>query len=160
MIGMGSTFHIYLPVCKHAACSKPTARTVPIRGAGRILLMDDEEMIRDVASRMLIKLGYDVECSHDGAETVALYEKAQNSDQPFKAVIMDLTIPGGMGGKETVKKLMEIDPNVKAIVSSGYSSDPIMAHFKEYGFSGVVSKPYTIKTLSETVNSILSDKKA
>ena len=122
------------------------------------MLMDDEEMIRDVASKMLIKLGYEVECSHDGAETIALYEKARSSNRPFKAVIMDLTIPGGMGGKETVKKLMEIDPDVKAIVSSGYSSDPIMAHFRQYGFSGVVSKPYTIRTLSETVSSILSDK--
>jgi two-component system cell cycle sensor histidine kinase/response regulator CckA len=156
--GMGSTFHIYLPVCKHAACSKPAAGKTVVNGAGRILLMDDEEMIRDVASKMLNKLGYDVECTRDGDEAIRLYEQARNSDRPFSAVIMDLTIPGGMGGKETVQKLKEIDPAVKAIVSSGYSSDPIMANFKQYGFSGVVSKPYTIKTLSETVNAILSEK--
>jgi PAS domain S-box-containing protein len=157
-IGMGSTFHIYLPVCKHAAYSKPAAGKPVFNGAGRILLMDDEEMIRDVASKMLNKLGYDVECARDGDETITRYQQARNSDRPFSAVIMDLTIPGGMGGKETVQKLIEIDPAVKAIVSSGYSSDPIMANFKQYGFVGVVSKPYTIKTLSETVNTILSEK--
>ena len=121
--------------------------------------MDDEEMIRDVASKMLTKLGYEVECSRDGEETIAMYQRARNSNRPFNAVLMDLTIPGGMGGKEAVQRLLTMDPGVKAIVSSGYSHDPIMANFREYGFAGVVSKPYTIKTLSEMVNSILNEKK-
>lgn len=121
--------------------------------------MDDEEMIRAVAGAILTRFGYDVEYSQDGAEAVALYETAMKRGWPFDAVIMDLTIPGGMGGKEAIEKLHKIDPDVKAIVSSGYSIDPIIAQYTEYGFCGVVSKPYTIKELSETVRKIISDKK-
>ena len=118
--------------------------------------MDDEDIVRDVLHRSLTYLGYVVVSAHEGNEAVTLYEQALKSGQPFDAVIMDLTIPGGMGGKETVIKLREIDPRVKAIVSSGYSDDPIMASFRDYGFSGVVSKPYTLKALSETVHSVIA----
>jgi len=155
-LGSGSTFLIYLPACKNAVCPQPLKATGAVRGSGRILIMDDEEMIRDVAGRILRKLGYEVESSRDGAEAIDLYKKALDRGEPFHAVIMDLTIPGGMGGQDAIKKLQEIDPSVKAIVSSGFSDDPVMAEFKEYGFCGVVSKPYTIKTLSEMVHKILS----
>ncbi len=127
-----------------------------MRGTGKILVMDDESLVRDVLSVSLTNLGYTVVCSQEGSEAVTLYEQALKNGHPFDAVIMDLTVPGGMGGKEAVIRLREIDPGVKAIVSSGYSQDPVMAHFRDYGFSGVVSKPYTLKILSEAVHRVIA----
>ena len=103
--------------------------------------------------------GYEVELTEDGAEAIEQYVKAQNSGKPFGAVIMDLTIPGGMGGKEAIKKLLEVDPDVKAIVSSGYSTDPIMADFKGYGFSAVATKPYSIAQIEKVLHNLLRNKK-
>jgi len=124
-------------------------------GNRKILIMDDEEIIRDVAGEMLRHFGYEVEFAEDGIEALEKYADAMKSGISFDAVIMDLTIPGGMGGKETVIKLIEIDPNVKAIISSGYSSDPVMSNFREYGFAGIVMKPYQISELSEQLRNVL-----
>jgi len=129
-----------------------------MRGKGRILVMDDEASIRLLLSQMLTGSGYDVEPTKDGAEAVELYRKARESGQPFDAVILDLTVPGGMGGKEIIKKLLEIDPEVKAIVSSGYATDPIMSEYKKYGFSAVVTKPYSVSQMEETLHDVLADK--
>jgi signal transduction histidine kinase/ActR/RegA family two-component response regulator len=157
-VGVGTTFYIYLPASKKPAPVKAKAKKeAPVRGKGRILVMDDEEMIRKMLSKMLPLDGYDVELAKDGAEAVELYKKARESGQPFDAVIMDLTIPGGMGGKEAIKKLLEIDPDVKAIVSSGYATDPIMADFKKYGFSAVVTKPYSFGELEKTLRNMLTE---
>ncbi|GAI87157.1 unnamed protein product, partial [marine sediment metagenome] len=100
-------------------------------------------------------LGYEVDFAKDGAEAIDLYEKAKQAAKPFDAIIMDLTVPGGMGGKEAIQKLIEIDPGAKAIVSSGYSNDPIMADHTKYGFCGVVAKPYQIKELGETLREVI-----
>ncbi|MGC1455119.1 MAG: response regulator [Nitrospirota bacterium] len=155
--GAGAIFSLYLPASSaRTAPDAPETGREPLRGTGRILVMDDEDIVRDVLYRSLTHLGYVVVSTHDGNEAITHYEQALKSGRPFDAVIMDLTIPGGMGGREAVIKLLEIDPAVRAIVSSGYSDDPIMAHFKDYGFSGVVSKPYTLKALSETVHSVIS----
>jgi two-component system cell cycle sensor histidine kinase/response regulator CckA len=124
-------------------------------GNRKILIMDDEEIIRDVAGEMLRHFGYEVEFAEDGTEALEKYANAMKSGISFDAVIMDLTIPGGMGGKETVIKLIEIDPDVKAIISSGYSNDPVMSNFREYGFAGIVMKPYQISELSEQVRNVL-----
>jgi CheY-like chemotaxis protein len=156
-LGIGTTFSVYLPVSRQVPPQETVDETMIPRGVARILVMDDEEIIRDVAGRILEKLGYEVECVCNGAEAIAAYARARSKGRPFDAVIMDLTVPGGMGGKETLPKLQEIDPEVKAIVSSGYSSDPIMAEFRKYGFRGVVSKPYTIKKLGETVQSVITE---
>ena len=156
VLGKGSTFHLYLPACRDAVCAKEPRETPFIRGTGRILIMDDEEIITDVASTILTRLGYEVERASDGAAALTKYDDARKSSRPFDLVIMDLTIPGGMGGKEALSKLRELDPGAKAIVSSGYSNDPIMANFRDYGFNGVVSKPYTIKTLSEVVHRVIT----
>ncbi|MBI1910820.1 MAG: response regulator [Deltaproteobacteria bacterium] len=153
--GKGTTVSIYLPVSsKEAAMPKP-ADEHPIKGKGKILIMDDEEIIRDVAGKILIELGYDVETVKDGTEAIDIYKKAHSHGAPFDAVIIDLTIPGGMGGKEAIQKLLEFDPSVKAIVSSGYSDDSIMSDFGKYGFSAVIAKPYRLTELSKTVHQVL-----
>lgn len=120
--------------------------------------MDDEEVIRETTGRMLKRLGYDVEFAEDGKKAIDLYIKAKKSNDTFDIVIMDLTIPGGMGGKETIRRLLEIDPGITAIVSSGYSTDPIMSKYSDYGFKGVVVKPYDIEELSNTLHSIADEK--
>lgn len=118
--------------------------------------MDDDETIRNIAGAILHTIGYHTVFALNGEEAISLYEKARESGRPFDAVIMDLTIPGGMGGKEAVRKLLELDPAAKVIVSSGYSSDPIMAEFDKYGFKGVVAKPYTIRKLAETLHVVIT----
>lgn len=153
--GSGATFSFYLPASNHAALPESVRDQEPAHGSGRVLVMDDEEMVRDVADKILSNLGFTVVSSRDGAEAVALYQEAMQNGRPFDVVIMDLTIPGGMGGKKAIEKLLEIDAGVKAIVSSGYSNDPIMSQFKQYGFKGVVAKPYSVKTLSETVRNVI-----
>jgi signal transduction histidine kinase/CheY-like chemotaxis protein len=157
-MGIGTTFYIYLPASKKPAPVKAeVSREVPITGKGRILVMDDEESILLLLSRMLERAGYQVELAKDGEETIRKYTAAREAGAPFAAVIMDLTIPGGMGGKEAVNKLREIDPEVKAVVSSGYSTDPIMADYRAYGFSGVVAKPYHAGELEKTLRNVLLD---
>ena len=126
-------------------------------GKGSILIIDDEEVIRQVAGDMLEYVGYAIDFAEDGSEAIEKYKAAFESGRSFDVVIMDLTIPGGMGGKEAIKRLIEIDPNVKAIVSSGYSNDPLMSEFRKCGFAGVVLKPYQIAELSEQVSKVLQE---
>lgn len=123
---------------------------------GTVLVMDDEEIVKDVSGEMLKLLGYKVEFANDGKEAIELYKKAMDSGRPFTGVIMDLTIPGGMGGREALKSILEINPKAKVIVSSGYSSDPIMGDFKNFGFCGVISKPYRVSEFGRIVKSLFS----
>lgn len=156
----GTLFHIYLPATEELPAENMDVERHAVKGEGRILVMDDEEDLRKTAERMLLKLGYEVACVRDGAEAIDLYQETIGSKNAFDAVIMDLTIPGGMGGKETIKKLLQIDPEAIAIVSSGYSNDPIMSSYEKYGFHGVVIKPYRIEELSWVMREVLSaDKK-
>ena len=104
--------------------------------------MDDEESLRNLAQKMLERLGYEVETVKDGVEAIETYKKHMDSGEPFDGVILDLTIKGGMGGEQTIQELMKIDPNVKAIVCSGYFNDPVMANYEEHGFRGAMAKPY------------------
>jgi signal transduction histidine kinase/CheY-like chemotaxis protein len=158
-VGAGTTFSVYLPASDGKAVSEAPAEEMFCSGNGRVLVMDDEEMIREAAGEILEYAGYDVGFAKDGAEAIALYGKAKDSGRPFDAVIMDLTVPGGMGGKEAVTELLMIDPLVRAIVSSGYSNDPIMADYGKFGFSGVVSKPYTTGKLSSAVRKVMEGSK-
>jgi DNA-binding NtrC family response regulator len=118
--------------------------------------MDDEEVVREVAQEALSMAGYEVVLAKDPATALRLYKEAMESGAPFDAVILDLTIPGGIGGKETMEKLISIDPGVKAVVSSGYSNDPVMADYKRYGFKGVLAKPYKIGALQDVVRSVIA----
>ncbi len=156
--GIGTTLSVYLPASQQASSQdRGEEMTIP-HGNGRVLIMDDEEAIGDIASGILSREGYEVECTRNGAEAIEAYARAKKKGRPFEVVIIDLTVPGGMGGTDTLRKLQKIDPGVKAIVSSGYSGDPLMAKFREYGFRGAVSKPYTIKELSQAVQSVIADK--
>jgi len=157
-LGVGTEFVIYLPASGKTAVKEEETEESLVMSQGKILLMDDEPLLRDIASKMLAKLGYEIACAKDGEEAIGLYKNAKELGQPFDAVVMDLTIPGGMGGKDAITKLLEIDPEAKAVVSSGYSADPVMANFRDYGFSGVIPKPFNHKDLSEILNKLLVSK--
>ena len=155
-MGTGTTFKVYLPAlftrvqpAKKADAAFPT-------GQGKILVMDDDKPILILAGKMLKRLGYEVDFASDGAEALDAYQQARDAGSPFAAVVLDLTIPGGMGGKETIQQLRMIDPEVKAIVSSGYSNDPIIAEFRQHGFIGVVAKPYNTKELGQVLQQVLA----
>jgi CheY-like chemotaxis protein len=122
-----------------------------IPGRGRILFMDDDKMIRFLAESMLRAIGYDVSVVCNGEEAILLYQNEKALGAPFDVVILDIKICLGMGGEETIRQLIQIDPEVNAIVSSGCHHDPLMTNFREYGFSGVLPKPYDIRSLHETV---------
>ena len=156
-IGKGTTFHIYLPA---TAAVKRKEQVRPIEAAsgltGRVLIMDDEPVILDVAGELIRALGHSVEISSHGKEALAKYREAQQSGRPFDVVILDLTIRGGMGGVETLKKLSEIDPGVKVVVSSGYSDDAATAGYLAQGFKAVLKKPYHVDELREVLNRVLN----
>ncbi len=154
-IGSGTTIHVYLPASGKKLTGTIAEEEKHLSGYGNILVMDDDEIIREVAKEILGHLGYRVELCADGNQAIALYRKAMNNDEPFDLVIMDLTVPGGMGGRETMEKLLEINHEVKGIVSSGYNNDPILANYRQYGFSGVVIKPYNISELGKVVQDMI-----
>jgi len=152
-VGQGSTFCIHLPASEVSPLTQPA--TSVRTGTGRILVMDDEEAIRRLLELMMQQLGYEVECASDGAEAVELFARAKVSGRGFVGVLLDLTIPGRMGGKEAAAELRRIDPSAKLIVSSGYSDAPILSEFKKYGFDDVLRKPYTLAELSEVLTRVI-----
>ena len=161
----GSTFSVYLPAFffknpelqnlgkKHTA--QKSVRK-PAVGTGKILLMDDEEPIRTFLGKVINRLGYDVITCIEGKEAVEIYTNAMESKEPFDVVILDLTNKIGMGGQETMKRLLELDSDVKGIIITGYSDDPVVANFRDYGFSGFIIKPATRDELSKVINEVLS----
>ncbi|MCK4328386.1 response regulator [candidate division WOR-3 bacterium] len=155
-LGKGTTFHIYLPASKENLIVKKEETTEPSEFIwGKILLVDDEKDILETTGELLKLLGYNVEFAEDGREAVELYKKAKKKKIPFDVVIMDLTLPGRMGGKEAIQEIIKSDPEVKAIVSSGYSNDPVMANYQNYGFSDVVVKPYKLREIKEILNKLM-----
>lgn len=152
-IDQGTTFYLYLPASEISPM-EPPAEAIVQPGTGRILVMDDEEAIRTLVALMVEKLGYEVECACDGAQAVELYLRARESGHRFNAVLLDVTVPGGMGGKEAAVELRTIDPSVKLIVSSGYSDVLVMSEFRKYGFDDVIRKPYTLAQLSEVIRRV------
>lgn len=155
--GEGCEFTIYLPASQNQLEREHgNAETYqePII-QGHILLMDDEEMIRNVMAESLRYMGYSVTTTKDGMETVERYRQAMEENRPFDIVILDLTIPGGMGGLETIEQLLKVDPHVKAVISSGYATGPVISGFREFGFAGYVSKPYRLDELSDVLQRLL-----
>ncbi|MFZ1896562.1 response regulator [Methanoregula sp.] len=124
-------------------------------GKGKVLLMDDEDIILDVSREVLRFLGYDAVFAKEGASAVELYEREKEEGRPFDLVILDLSIPVGMGGRETMEKLRSYDPGVKAVVSSGYTTDPVMQDFARYGFSGKLTKPYRINDMKTMLEEMI-----
>jgi PAS domain S-box-containing protein len=154
-LGKGTTFSLYLPASSAPSHVVIEEREQPAIGTGRILIMDDEEGVRETAGSILGRLGYTFVQSEDGASAIEHYQQARDAGDGFDLVIMDLTIPGGMGGREAFERLKQIDPAVCAIVSSGYSNDLVMAEYEKHGFCGVVSKPYRIRDLGQAVQKAL-----
>ncbi len=152
--GQGTTFNIYLPASSSRPAQEDDSEKTTSVSARKILVMDDEQAIRNVVAKMLSHLGHSTELADCGEEAIEMYKQALNSDKPFDIVILDLTIPGGMGGREAIERLKEIDPDVKAIVSSGYSHDQLLSEYRQYGFSGVVSKPYVLKQLDSAISEL------
>ncbi len=157
-LGVGSEFHVYLPASEKQVKPVTPEPVAPVVGQGRILVMDDEELIRELAQTALEFLGYQVDAVPDGEACIQAYVTARNEGKPYAAVIMDLTIPGGMGGKEAIQRLIEIDPDVRAIVSSGYSHGPEMANHKQHGFRGMVGKPYKVEELAREITAVVNGK--
>jgi PAS domain S-box-containing protein len=155
-LGQGTTFSVLLPATQDD--EKPSSQMKKIETArqGSVLVMDDEESILDVLEIMLDSFGYQVECVRTGEEAIKCYQEHLLTGQPFSAVIMDLTIRGGMGGKEAIHEIRSLDPAALVIVSSGYSNDPIMAHPQDYGFADVLQKPFTMQDLSVKMESVMA----
>ncbi len=155
-LGIGTTFTIYLP----ASEAKIEASKSPLKklklGKGNVLVMDDEETILEVAEGVLNHLGYNPLLAKNGEETIEIYQESMKSDSPIDLVIMDLTISGGLGAEETIRKLKVLDPNVKAIISSGYQNNPALVKPEEFGFCGSINKPFTVQELSETLHKALN----
>jgi len=153
--GQGTTAVIYLPASDKAVMRETEFDDKLYMGTGRILVMDDESMVREATGYMLQELGYELDFAENGAESIEKYSQAAREGNPFKLVIMDLTIPGGMGGAEAISLLKEQFPDVKSIVTSGYSNDPILANFQAYGFQGYLPKPYKTEELGKVLHDIL-----
>ncbi len=156
-MGHGAAFSLYLPASQQTPLDFDAEQETLRCGQGTILVMDDEEFVRDVVGDMLLFLGYSVAFAADGAEALKKYKKRLSVGKPFDAVIMDLTIPGGMGGQEAIKRLLEMDPDAKAFVSSGYSQDPVMANFADHGFAGVITKPFEIEKLGKVLDEAMCE---
>ncbi len=154
-LGQGTTFVIYLPIDTSAPVqrSNSTENIITVEAQHlSILVMDDDALVREVSERILNKLGHSATLCDEGGQAIELYEQAMEKKTPYDIIIMDLTIPGGMGGQEAVKQLLEIDSTVISVVASGYSTDPVMANYKEYGFKAMITKPYTLEKMQQVID--------
>jgi len=155
-ISKGTTFNVYIQATGNFEINEQVIESEVIYGRGKVLIMDDDSIVRETAKNLLMQLGYDVFLTEDGDEAIECYSNALKNGDLFDAVILDLTIPGGMGGKEALTLLREIDPGVKAIVSSGYSNNSIMSDYKKYGFDGIIPKPYRIEEVSNVLSKVVN----
>jgi CheY-like chemotaxis protein len=154
-LGRGTVFTVYLPASSASDVDAPAPAAGIVPGRGRILIMDDEDSVRQVASKMIALLGYESAGARDGNEAIAMWQRARAESNPFDLAIMDLTVPGGLGGREATRRLLELDPGAKVVVSSGYSDDPVMASYREHGFGDVLAKPYRVADVSRVLAALL-----
>ncbi|MBN2134767.1 MAG: PAS domain S-box protein [Acidobacteria bacterium] len=150
--GEGATFHIYLPSSGGKVKHSEKNDLIQPLFRKKILLMDDEEMVRNTAFGLLRYLGYHVDICSNGDDAIKMYHEALKKEEAYHIVILDLTVPGGMGGKETMEKILSIHPEAIGIATSGYSNDPVMSHYRKYGFKNVISKPYNLEQLNKLLN--------
>jgi two-component system cell cycle sensor histidine kinase/response regulator CckA len=155
--GVGTTISVYLPASPDSHLIVTRREDIPPRGQGRVLVMDDSDIIIEVVGVMLRRLGYEPVFVKDGAAAIDIYKKSIREQRRFDAVIMDLTIPGGVGGKEAIKKVLALDPDARVIVSSGYADDPIMSNYREHGFCDVITKPFELYDLGVVLHRVLND---
>ncbi len=155
--GKGSAFHMYLPASDRQMVDEKESLRNLEAGSGRVLLMDDEPAVRELAGELISLLGYEVVLAENGQQALQLYEEAIRSSRPFDVIVLDLTVPGGMGGLEVIKAIRKTDPGVRAIVSSGYSNDPVMSDYKAFGFNGISAKPYTAAELGHALGKVLRE---
>ncbi len=156
VVGEGTSFFINIPASDKLPSAGTEDKSDLRTGEGKILIMDDDKVVRIVAIEMLTSSGFEVVGVQDGREAIELYAATLNSEKPFDVVILDLTVPGGMGGQKAVEELIEIDPDVTAIVSSGYAKDPVLANYADYGFKGMISKPFNIKELADCMFKVMN----
>jgi CheY-like chemotaxis protein len=157
--GVGTIFDVYLPATRESPVPESTAVTPMQSGTERLLVMDDEEGVRKLLETVLTKLGYHVQSARDGAEAITLYENAQADGRRFDAVLLDLTVRGGMGGVEAAAKLRELDGSIRLIVSSGYSDAAVMSDYRQFGFDDVIAKPWSAADLSQVFRRVLSSQR-
>ena len=156
-LGQGTRVTFYLPASQQAAdAAEAPEDPKPFRGTGRILIMDDDPIVRDVLSAMLEHLGFENEATAEGMEALARCEQALALGKPFDGLILDLTVPGGVGGREVLKKLKALDPHVRAVASTGYSTDPVLSQPQAYGFQAGIAKPYRMEDLEKVVRRVWS----
>ncbi len=153
-LGRGATFTLFLPVSDDKSSESEDLPVASGFGEGKILLMDDDAQVLSVTEKLLSRLGYTVQCSKDGAQAFEYFLHAMDAGEPFDFVILDLTIQGGLGGKATMEAIRQLDKNVKAIVASGYSENPVMAEYRKYGFNAVVKKPFKIDELNQIIHNL------
>ncbi|MGE5370345.1 MAG: PAS domain S-box protein [Solirubrobacterales bacterium] len=157
---VGTTFHLYLPACTYSVPDqKPDAETI-MSGHGRILVMDDDKEVGRTVVKMLRSIGFEADHVLDGRDAIDSYQKSLHSGQAYDLIMLDLTVPGGMGGIETMQHLLRLDPNTLAVISSGYYDEAVMSEFREWGFRGIVPKPYDLKELSDTLSQVLETRDA
>jgi CheY-like chemotaxis protein len=154
--GGGTMYRVYLPAAEEKAALSAGSFVMSQSRRGRVLVMDDEEIVRGVVSRLLQQCGFETVVAEEGVEMLRLYREAKEAGKSFEAVILDLVIQEGMGGQEAIKHLLAYDPHVKVIISSGYSHNPIMTHFREYGFVGFLPKPYKLDELRRVMSEVTS----
>jgi PAS domain S-box-containing protein len=154
-LGEGTVFSVYLPASRGKVHQGTEAIAAAGEGTGNVLVMDDDGLVRDVAAQMLTSLGHTVATAANGEEAIELFRRAREGGEPFDVVILDLTVKNGMGGEEAIRRLREIAPDVRAVVSSGYSDATVMADYRQHGFSARLSKPYQLDALKECLDSQL-----
>jgi CheY-like chemotaxis protein/anti-sigma regulatory factor (Ser/Thr protein kinase) len=157
--GAGTTFAMYLPAAAESVVAEQRAAEAVERGSGRILVMDDEEALRSVLSRILTRLGYAVASARDGGEAIAMCENERTMGRRFDAALLDLTVPGGMGGVAAAARLKQIDPSMALIATSGYSESAVMSACREYGFDEAIPKPWTAGQVSEVLKRVLAKRR-
>jgi CheY-like chemotaxis protein len=154
-VGVGTTFHIYLPAARKLSGEEKAPVPAGVPRHGRVLVMDDEEAVRRVVGLTLRRMGHEVELVEDGQTAVEVYKKAKGRGRHFDVVILDLMVPGRMGGREAIQALLQIDPAVKAVVMSGYANDPVVLEHDRYGFKGALVKPFNLGQLREILSRVL-----